>query len=325
MPHLPGGLQHPRGKASIIRQRVHHHRVIGRDEQRRPHRGGQQQHRYAPDRHLVGKQPQQRHPGGNQEQRHRPHPPGIMPVVDVAGDGRQPQAEGLVGQQNQHYDPRTVAQAILHHYWHQGEDDQHGQVASGVAEQGHREILALEVAKIEEGVDAAQLQHHEQPGQGQAQYVHRDMVAQGLRRGERLRPVVEVGAGKDESTQHGHQDRRRQVVDIDLFPLLQRLLIVVLQDRVGKPNGRQPRQHRRDVNQPPAEELQEQPEHHQADEGAEPGGGNRHGKGPASLRGFEYHGNDGVGIGDDQRSAKAAHAAPKDELVQTLRGGGQQA
>src|SRR5918992_299815 len=49
VPHLPGSLQHPGGKAPILLQCVHDYSVVGCIEQVRTNVSGQEQHWYAPD------------------------------------------------------------------------------------------------------------------------------------------------------------------------------------------------------------------------------------------------------------------------------------
>ena len=230
-------------------------------------------------------------------------------------------------QQHQRYHQGTVAQSILHHYGDQGEDNQHGHVAGGVAEQGHGKVLALEVPEVEEGLHAAHLQHNKQAGQGQAQYVHRDVVSQGVRSGEGFGAFVKMGTGQDESSQHRDQHRRRQVVDLGLDPFatgLCPLVTLVLEYGKGEPDGNHSHHQGRHVNQPPADVFQEQAEEQQSYQGAETGSGYGNGESPASLVGCVHQGNNGVGVGNDEGAAETAQAAPQNKLPQSLGGGGQQ-
>ena len=100
--------------------------------------------------------------------------------------------------------------------------------------------MRLKYRKSRNGRGAAKLQHHEEPGQGQAEYVHGYVIRQGIGRGEGLGPVVQVGTGQDEGSQYGYQDRRRQVVNLNPGPLtagLGPLVALVLEDGQGEPDG----------------------------------------------------------------------------------------
>jgi hypothetical protein len=89
----------------------------------------------------------------------------------------------------------------------------------------HGKVFALEVAEVQEGLLASHLDYKKQSRHRQGQEVHWHVVLDGLRRGERFGPFMQVGARENEHRESRHQEKRRYVVYASLLTLAGDLLV----------------------------------------------------------------------------------------------------